>query len=125
MVRYSLSFTAYKAASGGVSLLRCETPRTLQKHTEVGQGCCQACLGRCKACLGHCKACRGRCEACLGHCKACLHIFGTHKNHYNIVYYQLSLFIVNVGKCGHFILLSLYNIFNFFEVVIIYLSLFL
>ena len=26
------------------------------------------------------------------------------KNHYNIVYYQLSLFIVNVGKCDHIIL---------------------
>ena len=28
------------------------------------------------------------------------------------------LLIVNVGKCNHFILLSLYNIFNFYEFVI-------
>ena len=35
------------------------------------------------------------------------------------------LSIVNVSKCDHFILLSLYNIFNFYEVVIIYLSFFL
>ena len=34
------------------------------------------------------------------------------------------LSIVNVSKCDHFILLSLYNIFNFYEVVIIYLSFF-
>ena len=30
------------------------------------------------------------------------------------------LSIVNVSKCDHFILLSLYNIFNIYEVVIIY-----
>ena len=59
VVHYSLHFTAYKAVSGEVSL-RCETPRTLQKHAEVGQGRYQACLGRYQACLGHCKACRGR-----------------------------------------------------------------
>ena len=34
----------YTTASGGVSL-QCGTPRTLQKHAEVGQGRCQACLG--------------------------------------------------------------------------------
>ena len=34
------------------------------------------------------------------------------------------LSIFNVSKCDHFILLSLYNIFNFYEVVIIYLSFF-
>ena len=45
-------------------------------------------------------------------------------NHYKIVYYKLSLLIVNVGKCDHFFLLNLYNIFKFYEVVIIYLSLF-
>ena len=56
VVHYSLNFTAYKAASKRVSL-RCGTPKTLQKHAKVGQGCCQACLGCCKACLGRCKAC--------------------------------------------------------------------
>ena len=40
VVHYSLVFTAYKAASRGVSL-RCGTPRTLQKHAEVGQGRCK------------------------------------------------------------------------------------
>ena len=50
VVHYSLGFTAYKATSGGISLRR-GTPRTLQKHAEVGRGRCQACLGRCKACL--------------------------------------------------------------------------
>ena len=35
------------------------------------------------------------------------------------------LSIVNVSKCDYFILLSLYNIFNFYEVVIIYLTFFL
>ena len=34
-------------------------------------------------------------------------------NHYKIVHYQLSLFIFNVGKCDHIILLSLYNVFIF------------
>ena len=44
MVHYSVGFTAYKAASGGVSL-RCGTPpRILQKNVEVGQGPCKACL---------------------------------------------------------------------------------
>ena len=51
VVHYFLGFIAYKVVSGGVSL-RCGTLRTLQKHAEVGQGCCQACLGRCKACWG-------------------------------------------------------------------------
>ena len=45
VVHYSLGFTAYKAASGGVSL-RCGTPRTLQKHADVVQGRCKACWGR-------------------------------------------------------------------------------
>ena len=58
VVHYFLGFTAYKAASGGVSL-RCGTPRTLQKHAEVGQEPCKACLGRCKTCLGYCQACLG------------------------------------------------------------------
>ena len=40
VVHYSLGFTAYKAASGGVSL-RCETPRTLLKHAEDGRGRCK------------------------------------------------------------------------------------
>ena len=44
VVHYFLGFTAYKAASGGVSL-RCGTPTTLQKHAKVGRGCCQVCLG--------------------------------------------------------------------------------
>ena len=35
-----MGFTAYKAASGRVSL-RCGTPRTLQKHADVGQGHCK------------------------------------------------------------------------------------
>ena len=34
-------------------------------------------------------------------------------NHYMIVHYQFLLFIVNVGRCDHFILLSLYNIYLF------------
>jgi len=36
---------------------------------------------------------------------------------------NLSLFIVNIGKC--FILISLYNMIYFYAIVIIYLSLFL
>ena len=62
VVHYSLNFTVYKAVSwgGGVSL-RCGTPRTLQKHADVG---------------------RGRCQACLGRCKACLHILSTHKTYF-------------------------------------------
>ena len=35
-----MGFTVYKTASGRVSL-RCGTPRTLQKHAEVGQGRCK------------------------------------------------------------------------------------
>ena len=42
VIHYSLSFTAYKAASwgGGVSI-QCGTLRTMQKHAEVGQGRCK------------------------------------------------------------------------------------
>ena len=32
-----------------------------------------------------------------------------------IIHYQLLLFIVNIGKYDHFILLSLYNIFIFMQ----------
>ena len=31
--------------------------------------------------------------------------------YYMIVYYQLSLFILNMGRCDYFILLNFYNIF--------------
>ena len=34
-------------------------------------------------------------------------------NNYMIVHYRFLLFIVNVAKCDHFILLSLHNIFFF------------
>ena len=67
MVHYSLSFTVYKAASGGVSL-RCGTPRTLQKHVEVGQGPCKACWGRLRTL-----------PSMLRSCKVSLHILGSHK----------------------------------------------
>ena len=45
-------------------------------------------------------------------------------NNYMIVHYQFLLFIVNVAKCDHFILLSLYNNFFFFfcAVVIIFIK---
>ena len=61
VVHYSLGFTAYKAASGGV-FLRCGTPRTLRKGMPKRPRTLQAYLGHCKACLGG----RGRCQACLG-----------------------------------------------------------
>ena len=73
VVHYSLSFIAYKAASGEVSF-RCETPRTLQKHANVGQGPCKACRGRCKTC-------RDRPRTLLStrrSCKASLHILDSH-----------------------------------------------
>ena len=61
VVHYSLDFTVYKAASGGV-FLRCGTPRTLRKGMPKRPRTLQAYLGHCKACLGG----RGRCQACLG-----------------------------------------------------------
>ena len=61
VVHYSLGFTAYKVASGGV-YLRCGTPRTLRKGMPRRPRTLQACLGRCEACRGG----RGRCQACLG-----------------------------------------------------------
>ena len=44
-----------------------------------------------------------------------------------IIHYELSLSssIVNMGNCNHFILLSFYNIFYFYAIVIIYLLLIL
>ena len=75
VVHYSLVFTAYKAASRGVSL-RCGTPKILQKHAKVGQGC--------KACLGRCKACRGQPRTLPSmprSCKASLHILSFHISH--------------------------------------------
>ena len=83
VVHYFLGFTAYKAASGGISL-RCETPRTLLKHAEDVASMprmLQACLGCCKACLGRCKACRERPRTLPSmprSCKASLHILGSH-----------------------------------------------
>ena len=69
MVHYSLGFTAYKAASGGVSL-RCGTPKTLQKHAEVGEGPCKACRGRPRTLPSMPRS-----------CEASLHILGSH-NYY-------------------------------------------
>ena len=43
-------------------------------------------------------------------------------NNYMIVHYHFLLSIVNVAKCDHFILLSLYNIFFFCAVVIIFIK---
>ena len=39
-----------------------------------------------------------------------------------MVHYQLSLSIVNVARCDHFILLSLYNLYIFYVVVIIFIK---
>ena len=79
VVHYSLNFTVYKAASRRVSL-RCETYRTLQKHAKVGQGCCQACLGRCKACRGQPRTLPSMPRAL----QACLHILSIHNKGINV-----------------------------------------
>ena len=66
VVHYSLDFTAYKAASGRISL-QCGTLRTLLKHAEDGRGRCKACRGRLRTLPSMPRS-----------CKASLHILGSH-----------------------------------------------
>ena len=105
-VHYSLCVTAYKTASGGVSL-RCETPKTLQKHAKVGQG-------PCKACQGPWKACRGRPRTLPSiprSCKASLHILGSHKNYVQCIRSPneiLKITILNLIFLGNIILFVFY-----------------
>ena len=65
VVHCSLNFTAYKAVSGGVSL-QCGTPRTLQKHAEVGQGGPFYCENlRCVGLVCNSQACFATSQACF------------------------------------------------------------
>ena len=96
VVHCSLNFTAYKAVSGGVSL-QCGTPRTLQKHAEVGQGPCKAGQGPCKACQGRPRTLPSMPRSC----KASLHILGSHNIY--IISYHIIYYIIKVGfrSCGY------------------------
>ena len=93
VVHYSLDFTAYKAASGGVSL-RCGTLRALQKHAEIEQGPCKTCQGCCKACRERCKACRGwprTLPSMPRSCKTSLYILGSHRYLLEFFFYIYSI----------------------------------